>query len=76
MDTRKPVKGFTTRSWGEIVSGPEAEAESAERERRMDKAFVFSGGWLTINIRYPYPIELGRIRSYKSLLSWVLHLSE
>lgn len=77
MDTKKPVKPFTTRSWGEIIEcGSEVGLKLAEHERKMDKAFVFSGGVLTITIRYPYEIELSRIRSYKSLLRWVLHLSD
>jgi hypothetical protein len=77
MDTKKPVKGFTVRSWGEIIDADsEVGVKIEEYDRKMDKAFVFSGRVLTINIRYPYEIELSRIPSYKSLLRWVLHLSE
>ena len=76
-DAKKPVKPFTTRSWGEIIDADsEVGVKIAEYDRKMDKAFVFSGRVLTINIKYPYEIELSRIPSYKSLLRWVLHLSE
>ena len=77
MDTKKLVKPFTTRSWGEIIDADsDVGLKIAEYDRKMDKTFVFSGGVLTITIRYPYEIELSRIRSYKSLLRWVVHLSE
>ncbi|MFH1743233.1 MAG: hypothetical protein ABIH23_29865 [bacterium] len=49
-----------------------------DNKQEMDKVFVHDAdtGYITINIEYPYDIELTRIPDEAALLEWVQHLTE
>jgi hypothetical protein len=59
-----------------VMNFAECKAAAEEHDREMDKVFKIEDGWLTINVRYEYPIELSRIKSMASLLRWSSHLCE
>jgi hypothetical protein len=40
------------------------------------KGITIEAGWITLNWRYPYDIELSRIPDHPALLRWVNHLCE
>jgi len=60
-----------------LVTSEQMEARLKEHDARMNAAFQLdeNNKWLTINISYPYEIELKRIPSYAALLQWSLHLA-
>lgn len=49
-----------------------AEIESMKQKFIYDERL----NTLTLNIVYPYEVDLCRIKTYKDLLGWVHHLSE
>lgn len=54
------------------------DRQIAELEELWNQAFVFDreANWLTINLEYPYEIDLKRIQDLSSLVGWNLHLLE
>jgi len=63
---------------GRIVSAAEAVIELEAFDAEMDAIFEHDKklGCITINVAYPYRIELNRITDPESVLRWVHHLTE
>lgn len=49
---------------------------AAQEEKVWAKKVYISDGYLTIDVEYPYHIELKRIDAPAKLLAWICHLLE
>lgn len=61
---------------GKIYNIQEAMIDMVRQDRVWEEKVYISDGYLVLNIRFPYEIELTRIDTEKKLLGWIVHLLE
>lgn len=61
---------------GKIYNMQEAMVDMIRQDRVWGDKVYISNGFLVLNIKFPYEIELNRIDTERKLLGWIVHLLE
>ena len=51
-------------------------AKMNAKDAELAKQIFVSNGYITINVKYEYNIELSRCNTHAKILAWVVHLAE